>query len=60
MSEGKNKKTENLEELDIEMSKILRTEDGEGPDILDSKKARAYASACGRCNHLCGQLVKSI
>lgn len=58
MFKGKSKKAENLEELDIEISKVQLTDGEEGPAILASKKAGAYASACGRC-YTCGELVKS-
>lgn len=57
MSEDKSKKAENLEELDIEVSKIRAADDGEGPGILDSKRAGASAGVCGR-RHSCGDLVK--
>ena len=58
MCENKDKKVENLEALDIEMSKVQPADGEDGPTVLDSKQAGAYSSSCGRC-YTCGELVKS-
>lgn len=58
MCENKDKKAENLEALDIEMSKVQPADGEDGPAVLDSKQAGAYSSSCGRC-YTCGELVKS-
>lgn len=51
--EGKDKKAENLEDLDITMEKTIPADGEVGPSILGSRKASASATICGKsyaCN----------